>query len=156
VRQGWRTIWRSAQLIIIYLLLTIFRWPRFDLFTLTIRWFSPWPNYITPLLDFIIMALPSVLILIIAHQISNDSLCCSNRYIWCFICRFTDNLYILLLTFLTFLLEIDLCIILHEIFWIKWLWNPAQNVKNAQTCCQPIVWNAQILMVWTSVLIRQV
>ena len=34
---------------------------------------NPWPN-------FIIKDLPSVLILIIADQISNDSLCCSNKY----------------------------------------------------------------------------
>jgi len=29
------------------------------------------------------MDLPSVLILVIADQILNDSLCCSNKYNWC-------------------------------------------------------------------------
>jgi len=33
------------------------------------------------------MDLPSVLILTIANQISNDSLCYSNKYYW-FLCRF--------------------------------------------------------------------
>ena len=40
----------------------------------------------------IIKDLPSVLILIIAHQTLNDSLCCSNKYNWCF-CRFIGKLY---------------------------------------------------------------
>ena len=66
--------------------------------------------------NFIIKDLPSVLILIIADQILNDSLCCSNTYNWC-LCRFMGKLYILLLTFLITLFEI--CIILHEIYWIK-------------------------------------
>jgi len=39
-------------------------------------------------LNIIIKFLPSMLILIIADQILNDSLCCSNKYNWC-LCRFT-------------------------------------------------------------------
>jgi len=37
--------------------------------------------------NFVITDLPSVLILIIADQIWNDSLCCSNKYNW-YLCRF--------------------------------------------------------------------
>ena len=44
--------------------------------------------------NFIIKDLASVLIVIIAHQILNDSLCCSNKYKWC-LCRFISKLYIL-------------------------------------------------------------
>ena len=58
----------------------------------------------------------SVTHIMIATQILNDSLCCSYKYNWC-LCRFIGTLYILLLTFLINLSEI--CIILHEIFWIK-------------------------------------
>ena len=57
-----------------------------------------------------------VLILIIPDQISNDLLCCSNKYKWC-LCTCTRKLYILLLTFLINVSEI--CIILPETFWIK-------------------------------------
>ena len=45
--------------------------------------------------NFIIKDLPSVLILIIADQILNDSMCCSNKYKWC-LCRFIGKLYIVL------------------------------------------------------------
>ena len=69
-----------------------------------------------PGLDFIIKDLPSVLILIIAYQTLNDSLCCSNKYNWC-VCRFIGKQYILLLTFLINLSEI--CIIVHERILIK-------------------------------------
>jgi len=58
------------------------------------------------------MDLPSVLILIIADQNLDNSLCCSNKYNW-YLCSFTGQLYILLLTFLLDLSEI--CIILHEL-----------------------------------------
>jgi len=37
--------------------------------------------------DFIIKDLPSLLILIIAEQILNDSLCCFDKYNWC-LCRY--------------------------------------------------------------------
>jgi len=55
--------------------------------------------------DFIIKDLPSVLIQIIADQLLNDSLCCSNKYNWC-LCRFIGKLYILLQTILIKLFEI--------------------------------------------------
>jgi len=58
----------------------------------------------------------SELILIIADQILNDSLCCSYKYNWC-LCRFIGKLYILLLTFLIYLSVI--CIFLPETIWIK-------------------------------------
>jgi len=45
--------------------------------------------------DFIIKDLPSVLILLIADQHLNDSLCCSNKYNWC-LCRSIGKLYIML------------------------------------------------------------
>ena len=70
----------------------------------------------TPGLDFIITDLPSVLILMIADQIWNHSLCCSYKYNWC-LCRVIGKLEILLLTLLIILS--DICIILLEIFWIK-------------------------------------
>ena len=65
---------------------------------------------------FQIKDLPSVLILIIADQILNDSQCCSYKYKWC-VCRFIDKLYILHLTLLINVCEI--CIIVHEIIRIK-------------------------------------
>ena len=53
-----------------------------------------------PGLDFITMDfLPSVLVLINANQILNESQSSSNKYISC-LCRFIGKLYILLLTFL--------------------------------------------------------
>ena len=66
--------------------------------------------------NFIIKDLFLVLILIIANQISNDSLCCFNKYNFC-LCRFIGKLYILFLTFLINLSKI--CIISHERVWIK-------------------------------------
>ena len=67
-------------------------------------------------LDFLIKDLPSVLILTIADQIVNDSLCCSYTYNCC-LCRVIGKLYILLLTFLIDLSEI--CVIVHDIISIK-------------------------------------
>jgi len=61
------------------------------------------------------MDLPSMLILIIADQILNDSLCCSYKYNGCLF-RVICKLYILLLTFL---ILSEICIILLEICWIK-------------------------------------
>ena len=58
----------------------------------------------------IIIDLPSVLILIIADQLLNNSLCCSNKYK-------IDKLSILLSTILIKLFE--KCIILQEINWSK-------------------------------------
>ena len=49
--------------------------------------------------NFIIKDLPSVLIVIIADHISNDSLCYFNKYNLC-LCTFIDKLYIPLLSFL--------------------------------------------------------
>ena len=62
--------------------------------------------------NFIIKDLPSVLILIIADQMLNDSLRCAYKYNWC-LCRFIGKLYILLWTFLINLS--DICIIVHGI-----------------------------------------
>ena len=45
--------------------------------------------------DFITKHLPSVLILVIADRIMNDSLCCFYKYNWC-LCRFKAKLYICL------------------------------------------------------------
>ena len=79
-----------------------------------IKLFYHWSVYLTQEyfigLEFIIKDLPSVLILIIADRMLNDSLCYSYKYNW-FVCRFIDKLYILFWTFLINLL-------LHEIFWI--------------------------------------
>ena len=56
--------------------------------------------------NFTIKDLPSVLILIIADQIVNDSLCCSNKYNW-FLRKSIGKLY-------TFLIKLsEICIILH-------------------------------------------
>ena len=65
---------------------------------------------------FTIEDLPLMLILIIADNFLNDSLCCSYKYNCCWF-GFTCKLYILLLTFLINLS--DICITLPEIFWIK-------------------------------------
>ena len=66
--------------------------------------------------DFIIKDLPSMLILIVAYQIINDSLCCPSKYNWC-LCSFIGELYILHLTILINLSAIY--IILHNILCIK-------------------------------------
>ena len=66
--------------------------------------------------NFIIKNLPSVLILIIADQLLNYSLCCSNKYNW-YLTRFIRKLYILPYTFLITLFKI--CISMHEVYWIK-------------------------------------
>jgi len=50
-------------------------------------WVNPFIMKSGPGPNFIIEDLPSVLILIIADQMLNDSLCCSNKYNWC-VCRF--------------------------------------------------------------------
>ena len=84
-------------------------------------------------LDFIIRDIPSVLKLILADQILDDSLCSSYKCNWC-ICRFIDKLYILSLTFRIPLPEVR--IMLNEIFLIQvkmfflWLWNTAQPIHN--------------------------
>jgi len=57
----------------------------------------PFPSHLTNKLGNVVMLvsnLPSVLILIIADQILNDSMCCSNKYNC--LCRFIGKLYILL------------------------------------------------------------
>ena len=59
--------------------------------------------------------LDPLLILIIAHLMFNDSLCCSYKYNWC-LCRFKGKLYILRLTFI---IKKRFFIILHELFGIK-------------------------------------
>ena len=58
----------------------------------------------------------SLFILIISDQISNDLLCCSDKYNWC-LCTCLDTLYILLLTCMIILFEVS--IILPEFLWIK-------------------------------------
>ena len=78
--------------------------------------------------QFIIKDLPSALILIIADQWLNDSLCCSNKSNWC-VCIFLCKLYILRLTFLINFLKIVKVWLKYcglNLRWIKWLWNPAQ------------------------------
>ena len=75
---------------------------------------------------------------IVVNQISNESLCCSNKYNWC-ICTCICKLYAQLLTFLINLTEKR--IILLEIFWVsqfKLLWNWAQVFKNS-------LWNLIII-----------
>ena len=57
------------------------------------------------------------LILIIADQSLNYLLCCSYKCNWCLI-GFMGKLFILLLSFLINVSK-KLCIILHELFWIK-------------------------------------
>ena len=59
-------------------------------------------------LEFIIKALPSDVIIIIADQILNDSLYCSNTYNWCFNAYSKVSYKIQLLTFLIILDKIGI------------------------------------------------